>query len=181
LKKESAMNRDPMRLAAVVIASLAGITASAIVKAQVVTTHLVGYQETPATLNSTGSATFEARISEDGTSIQYELSYGGFSTPVSQAHIHFGRPATSGGVALFLCSNLGNGPAGTPACPAAPATVTGTLTAADVVAIPAQGIDSGAAGFAEVVKAIRAGAAYANVHTGAHPGGEVRGALSIGD
>lgn len=83
---------------------------------------------------------------------------------------------------MFLCTNLGNAPAAVPAppaCPPAPATVTGTLTAADVIALPLQGIDSGAAGFAEVLKAVRAGAAYANVHTKAHPGGEVRGRLNI--
>ena len=38
-----------------------------------------------------------------------------------------------------------------------------------------QGIDPGAAGFAEMLKAIRAGAAYPNVHTTMHPGGEIRG------
>jgi hypothetical protein len=40
-----------------------------------------------------------------------------------------------------------------------------------------QGIDPGTAGFAEVVKAIRNGAAYANVHTSKVPSGEIRGAL----
>ena len=76
-----------------------------------------------------------------------------------------------------------------PACPQAPvggdtATVTGTLTAANLlvpnvanVALPTQGIDPGAAGFAEIVQAIRNGAAYANVHTSKVPSGEIRGAL----
>ncbi len=62
-------------------------------------------------------------------------------------------------------------------CPPAPATVTGTLTAADVIARPAQEIDAGAAGFTEVLEAIRAGAAYANVHTVLQPGGEIRARL----
>ena len=82
---------------------------------------------------------------------------------------------------MFLCTNLGNAPAtvpAPPACPSPPATVTGTLTEANVIALPGQGIDSGAAGFAEVLKAMRAGAAYANVHTTAHPGGELRGRLN---
>jgi len=50
--------------------------------------------------------------------------------------------------------------------------VTGTLTAASVVGPTAQGIAAGE--FAEVVQAIRNGAAYANVHSQAFPGGEIR-------
>jgi hypothetical protein len=40
-----------------------------------------------------------------------------------------------------------------------------------------KGIDPGAAGFAEIVQAMRNGAAYANVHTSKVPSGEIRGAL----
>lgn len=154
--------------------------APAMAVADEIVIRLVGYQETPQTLNSAGSATLVARINDDGTSIEYRLSYSGLAD-VLQAHIHFGSPATSGGVAMFLCTNLGNAPAtvpAPPACPSPPATVTGTLTEANVIALPGQGIDSGAAGFAEVLKAMRAGAAYANVHTTAHPGGELRGRLN---
>ena len=170
------MKRDGRLLTALVMALLAG-GAPTLAAADVVAAQLNGYKQIPATLNSSGSATFLARINEDGTSIQYELSYGGFPTVVTQSHIHFGGSATSGGIALFLCTNLGNAPAGTqvPACPPEPATVTGTLTAADVVAIAGQGLGGGAAGFAEILKAIRAGAAYVNVHTTQYPPGEVRG------
>ncbi len=140
---------------------------------------LTGYNETPATINSPGGGEFKARISEDGNSIEYEETWHDLSSAVTQSHIHFGRPAITGGIVLFLCSNLGNGPAGTQACPTTnPATITGTLTAANVIAIPAQGIDPGAAGFAEILKAIRAHAAYVNVHTTLHPGGEIRGRLA---
>ena len=144
------------------------------------TTNLVGYQETPLTINSTGSGEFMAKISKDGSSIDYQLTYRDLPTAITQSHIHFGRPALTGGVVLFLCTNLGNAPASVPTpqlCPPSPATITGTLTAADVVAVPGQSIDAGTAGFAEMVKAIRAGAAYANAHTTGHPSGEIRGAL----
>jgi hypothetical protein len=170
------MKRDGRLLTALLVASLAG-SAPTLAASDVVAAQLNGYKQIPATLNSTGSATFVARVSDDGTSIQYELSYGGFPTMVTQSHIHFGGPATSGGIALFLCTNLGNAPAGTavPSCPPQPATVTGTLTATDMVAIAGQGLGGGAAGFAEILKAIRAGAAYVNVHTVQYPPGEVRG------
>ena len=144
-----------------------------------VATELTGYQETPLTINSPGSGEFTATIQNNGTAITYTLTYRDLSSPVTQAHIHFGRPAISGMIVLFLCTNLAP-PAGVPtpqACPAAPATITGTLTAADVIPRPQQGIDAGAAGFAEMLKAIRAGAAYANVHTTVFPTGEIRGRL----
>jgi hypothetical protein len=147
------------------------------------TTNLSGYQETPSTINSPASGEFKLRVSRDATSIQYELSYKDLPSAITQAHIHFGRPALSGGVVLFLCTTL-TPPAGVPVpppCPASPATVSGTLTAADVIASAGQSIDAGAAGFAEIVKAIRSGAAYANVHTVGHPSGEIRGALGRDD
>jgi hypothetical protein len=118
------------------------------------------------------------------------LSYRDLTTNVLQAHIHFGRPGLTGGVVLFLCTNL-TPPPGVPtppACPQAPAngetvTVSGTLDASDFI-VPnvstnpsSQGLDAGAAGFAEIIEAIRNGAAYANVHTSKVPSGEIRGAL----
>jgi len=148
-------------------------------------TRLVGYEETPLTINSTGSGEFSAKISKDGTSIQYQLTYRDLPTSITQSHIHFGRQALSGGIVLFLCTNLGNAPASVPTpqlCPtASPTTITGTLTAADVIAIAGQSIDPGTDGFAEIVRAIRAGAAYVNVHTTGHGGGEIRGALGRND
>ena len=146
-------------------------------------TNLVGYEETPSTLNSPASGEFALRISKDGSSIDYKLTYRDMPTSVTQSHIHFGRPALTGGIVLFLCTNL-TPPTGVPTpplCPTPSGTVTGTLTAADVIAQSGQSIDAGAAGFAQVIKAIRNGAAYANVHTTGHGSGEIRGALGHPD
>jgi hypothetical protein len=118
----------------------------------------------------------------DNSRIDYSLSYTGLEGDVQQAHIHFGQRAVNGGISVFLCSNLGNGPAGTQPCPAPPAKITGTIVAADVSpAIPAtaaavtQGIAAGE--FSELLAAIRAGATYANVHSTRWPGGEIRAQL----
>ena len=105
--------------------------------------------------------------------LRYELSYRDLETDVTQAHIHFGNEGQAGPIVIFLCSNLGNGPAGTQACPAAPATITGTITAADIGGGAAgQGIAAGE--FDEMVRAIRHGATYVNVHSTGRPTGEIR-------
>ena len=137
---------------------------------------LVGYQEVPA-VSTAADGEFRARISEDETQITYELSYKELEGDVLQAHIHLGQPGVNGGISVWLCGNPNvsppvNPPAGTQACPPAPATITGTITAANVVGPTAQGIAPGE--FAELVRAIRAGATYANVHTSKFPGGEIR-------
>lgn len=139
---------------------------------------LSGYEEAVpglVTLSTTGNGRFRARINKDETEIQWELSYGDLEGSVTQSHIHFGARALSGGISVFLCSNLGNGPAGTQACPAsAPEDnpVTGVATAANVIGPAAQGIAAGE--FAELLAAIRAGVAYVNVHSSKYPSGEIR-------
>jgi hypothetical protein len=135
---------------------------------------LIGYEETPSTISTTGNGRFDARISPDGSEIAYELSYDALEGDVQQAHIHFGQRGLTGGIVLFLCTNLGNGPAGTQPCPGPRSgSVSGTLTATDVVAsAAAQGIEAG--NLAEVIQAIRAGAAYVNVHSTKWPSGEIR-------
>jgi hypothetical protein len=165
----------------VVAAGLAAalLAAPAVSQQIPVSVHMTGYEETPLTLNTTGDGDFKAVVSADRASIQYMMTYRNLSSTATQSHIHFGRPAISGGIVLFLCTNL-TPPAGVPlpqACPPFPATISGTLTAADVIAVAGQGIDSGPAGFAEMVNAILTGSAYANVHTTVHPSGEIRARL----
>jgi hypothetical protein len=143
---------------------------------------LIGYEEVPSV--STGAnGEFKARINREQTEIAYTLSYSDLEGGVTQAHIHLGQKGANGGITVFLCSNLGNGPAGTQACPPAPATITGTITAADVSPnIPAtlaarnQGLDTGE--FGEFLSALRAGKTYVNVHSSKFPGGEVRSQIN---
>jgi hypothetical protein len=143
--------------------------------------NLVGYQEVPA-ISTNGNGTFKARIDRNGQQISYRLTYADLEGAVQQAHIHIGQRGVNGAIVAFLCSNLANPPAGTPACPAAPGTVEGTIEPADVrdttTATPpvgGQGIEAGA--FGELVDAIRAGATYVNVHSAKWPGGEIRAQL----
>ena len=134
---------------------------------------LIGFNETPSTLNSPGSGSFQATINTSAQTITYTLTFSGLTSAATQSHVHFGAPATTGGVMFFLCSNLGNGPAGTPACPASGGTVTRTIAAAEVIGPSAQNVTAG--DFAAAVKIIRSGVGYANVHSANFPGGEIRG------
>ena len=79
---------------------------------------LSGYQEDPATISTTGNGTFKADLSKDGTEISYRLSYADLEGDVTQAHIHFGQAAPSGGISVFLCTNIGTrAPPGTQRVP----------------------------------------------------------------
>jgi hypothetical protein len=136
---------------------------------------LNGYEEVPA-VSTAATGRFDAVVRVHHGKIWWKLSYAGLTGDVQQAHIHFAQPAVNGGISVFLCSNLGNGPAGTQPCPAPPATIKGVATAADVVGPGAQGIAPGE--LAELVAAMRAGMTYANVHSSVFPGGEIRAQLA---
>jgi hypothetical protein len=132
---------------------------------------LRGYEETPLTINSNGTGQFRATPTTTG--FNYTLTYSGFtmSNPAQAAHIHLGQRATTGGVAIPLCG------APKPACPPTGGTVTGSIIATDVVGPTAQGINPG--DLAAVVRAIRAGFAYVNVHSVNFPTGEIRGQIRV--
>ena len=130
---------------------------------------LSGFQEVPVIVSG-GAGKFDAKIDRDAGEIRWEMSYRGTTGNVTQAHIHVANRGSNGGVAVFLCTNLGNFP--TQACPAAPGTVSGTIRAADILGPASQGIAAG--DFDSLVKAIKAGATYINVHTDAFPPGELR-------
>lgn len=126
--------------------------------------------ETGAILtNGTGKLTLDV----DQNSATYSLTYSGLTSNVTQAHLHFGKVHVPGGIYTFLCTNLGNGPAGTPACPPAGGTVTGTIAPASILAVPGQNITAG--DFGALLAALGSDTTYANVHTMKFPAGEIRG------
>ena len=134
---------------------------------------MTGYQETPG-VASEGTGTFSATIDDDSSTITFEETYSGLSAPALVSHVHFGNRFDSGGVSFFLC-----GGGSKPPCPpgtTTPATVTGTVTPADVIGPAGQGIAPGE--FGKIVAAMRAGEAYANIHTSKFGAGEIRGQIN---
>jgi hypothetical protein len=155
---------------------------------------LTGYEEIipasftpPATfvgeagaVSTEGSGRFRARVKREGSTltIEYRLQYEDLEgATTTQAHIHFGQKHTVGGVSAFLCG--GSPPASDkPACDPDSDTIEGTIDAADVIGPSGQGIAAGE--IAELIRAMRNGAAYVNVHTNLYPGGEIRGQIGHG-
>jgi hypothetical protein len=138
---------------------------------------LTGYEESPA-VSTTGRGEFTATIDADGDVLQYTETFSGLQGTVTQSHIHVGQLGVNGSIVIFLCQTATNpDPTGlAPECPQQ-GTVTGTITPANVIAGAMAPQQLAAGDLAAVSAAIRAGAAYANVHTTVSPGGEIRGQI----
>ena len=138
------------------------------------TARLRGIEEVPA-LSTPGGGEFEATINANETEIQYRLHYFNVEGTVTQSHLHFAQKSVNGGIMIFLCSNLGNGPAGTQPCPTTrDVTITGTIHASDVIGgASSQGVAPGE--LFSAIRGIKLGVVYANVHSDVFPGGAIRG------
>lgn len=132
---------------------------------------LEGRQENPpVTTSAAAAATFA--LGADGTTLSYELRATAPIENLTQAHIHLGARGQNGPVVAFLFGLVAEGVD----FEAGDVIATGVLDDDDVIARP--GFDGT---LAALVQRIRDGRTYANVHTQANPGGEVRGQLVITD
>jgi hypothetical protein len=175
----TAVLRRWVALVAVVVLGTTGIAVSAASggdRSTRFSADLEGFQEVPA-VSTVAGGSFRAKVSSAGDSVRWRLRYSGLESPVLMAHVHVGQEAVNGGVSVWLCTTPGAplvAPAGTPTCPGPTGgTVSGTLTSAGVVGPAGQGIAAGELG--ELLAAMKAEVAYANVHSTTFPGGEIRG------
>jgi hypothetical protein len=135
-------------------------------------TKLNGYNEVNSK-STPARGQFRARIENGGSRIHYKLTLQDFTeSPAVVSHIHFAQQHVNGDVVVFLC-----GGGGKPACPNPGGTVEGDIVAANVLATT-QGIAAGE--LAELIRAMRNGATYVNVHTVRFPAGEIRGQIFKG-
>jgi hypothetical protein len=170
------MLRPTLIAATVTVALITGTTSAADVEN--FRAVFSGFSEVPAVL-SEGHGTLDQRLDRSARTLTYTLTFSNLSAAVTQSHIHLGKVHVAGGVMVFFCTNLNNGPAGTPACPASGGTVTGTITAASVVGPTAQNVTAG--DFDALEDALETNTAYANIHTTAFPAGEIRGEVRRAD
>jgi hypothetical protein len=115
-------------------------------------------QENPP-LAETGTGTGLAVISADSNTVTYLITYNGLTGTVAASHIHTGAVGVNGGVILPIVPGL--------------SPMSGTLTSAIFTA------SGSVTTFAQAIAAIRAGTTYFNLHTAAHPGGEIRGQIGV--
>ena len=169
-----------MKKAGAVLLGIAAFAAASVVSADDdqgsnrVSARLTGYQEVPS-VSTVASGRFHALIHDDGQGFDWEIEFSGLQGTVAQSHIHFGQRGVNGAIVVWLCQGTVAGPAGTAICPQS-GTVTGTAMAGNVGPGSAtQQLNPGE--IAEVIAAMRAGVAYANVHTSISPGGEIRGRI----
>lgn len=173
-------------IAAATLLGIAASSASADGKDRI-RAKLTGYQEVPA-VSTPASGRFVADVAPDGSYFDYELTYRGLQGVITQSHIHFAQKSVNGPVVIWLCRTATNpGPAApnqSADCAmngpgqAGEFSVSGRITAANVLATPAPptgGQQLAVGELAEALAAMRAGVAYVNVHTTLSPGGEIRG------
>ena len=139
---------------------------------------LNGYEENPD-VSTAATGSFKVSIDDEARELTYRLSYSGLEGTVTQAHIHFAKAGVNGGISLWLCQTATNAPPAGPAVKTCPqsGTVEDTLGEAHVIGPAGQGITAGE--FDEIVAALRAGHAYANVHSSPTFGnGEIRAQIN---
>lgn len=139
---------------------LVGLTAASVMHFRA---DLRGSNEVPpVNTSATGQAFLKYNVETGRLSFQVTVKN---IPPVVAAHIH--------------CAPAGqNGPVGVTLFMGGPVNVNGLLAKGRIGA-PDAGNNCGWQTVADIVAAIQAGNAYVNVHTTAHPSGEIRGQLTM--
>ncbi|CAH2030948.1 CHRD domain-containing protein [Trichlorobacter ammonificans] len=124
---------------------------------------LVGTEEVPAVATA-ATGDVSVTVSSDGETLHYRLQVEKLEN-IRVAHIHRGMQGANGPPVVFLFSG-----------PKKPGMFSGVLAEGTITARELSGEFAGKT-LDELLQLITTGNAYVNVHTDAHPGGEIRGQL----
>lgn len=122
---------------------------------------LSGDKEVPA-VDTRATGHTKLSLTSDSAGLKYTIKESGIDTPTA-AHIHSGAPGTNGPVVAVLYPTTGM------EAPKDNTLAKGMITSADLVG-PLKGKT-----VTDLVDAIKSGNTYVNVHSKAHPDGEIRG------
>ena len=128
---------------------------------------LSGYQEVPP-VSTTGNGSLIMKL-KDPSTLEFTLSFSDLEGSAPMAAIGFGQPGVTGGTLATIC-----GDGVKPACVSGQE-MTGTITAADILDLSAQGIAAG--DFESALRAIQSGNTYVNVLSDKWTEGEIRGQI----
>jgi hypothetical protein len=131
------------------------------------TASLSGQNERPP-VQSNGSGTFTATLSANNR-LDYTMTFTGLGTAVTMAHIHGPANAQSNAGILVDFEAPPVGSSGTIQLGSTAGTASGSLNLGAAISATVSG-DS-------LRKLLDAGLLYVNVHTTAHPAGEIRGQI----
>jgi hypothetical protein len=123
---------------------------------------LRGSQEVPP-VRTIASGNFSARLSEDGTRLMFRLVIRDIRNAFA-GHIHLGARGVNGPIVVFLFNRPRNRVSGT-------RVFTGTITRQDLIG-PLRGQS-----LRSLLRRMRSGNTYVNVHTTQNPNGEIRGQI----
>ena len=167
-----------MKRLRILVMGMAGLLATAtLARGEVIQATMTGYEEVPP-VSSRATGLFYAFV--DGDTMFYQLWYTQLQGTVQQGHIHIAQAGVNGSIVIWLCQTATNiDPTGlSPQCPQE-GQVTGTVTTANVIAGNTASQQLVAGDIKSAIAAMRAGAAYANVHTSLSTGGEIRGQIRV--
>ncbi len=137
---------------------------------QTFTAHLTGDQGVPPVkTEASGEAKFY--LKKGGKALHYKLKVKNL-TDVTMAHIHLGSASENGPVAVWLY------PAGPPPV-VKPGRFSGVLAKGTITEKDLMDTLKGKP-LSALIEDIEGGKAYVNVHTTAHPDGEIRGQIGMG-
>ena len=129
--------------------------------------HLTGAEEVPpVATQAQGQAIFQ--LSRDGMLIHYRLNVANIED-VTQAHIHLGPAGTNGPVVVWLYPSA-------PPAVLIPGRFQGVLAAGVITEANLVGQLAGQT-LTDLLEHMKNGDTYVNVHTLAHPSGEIRGQI----
>jgi len=134
---------------AIACVALAGAAGAASTAGSPVSAKLNVKAEVPAPKGGKGTGSFRGTL--NGSKLTWKLTWGTLSGPANAAHIHLGKAGKAGNVVVPLCAGA--------TCKSG---VHGTVTLK-----------------AAVLKALKAGGTYVNVHTAKNPAGEIRGQIAV--